>query len=327
MMAEAPKNVVAVTVPGGVKLTWTHPGGTYRGFRIDLNKKSTKVFAGKTAREAIVPLSVLPSGMWSVLALYVIPGTPQPGVINYRSKEVAITGEQIPPVPEPSPSPTDGLVFSVDYRTNDVSQWPNHNLGCHRTWCQNVLTKVGRKSCRFETRAELKPGVKVRSEVMESTVMFGSEWWYTWSSLIPPEWRDSSRDFIVTTQFHQNFSTNDGIKSHPPPLRFSYSGGRWKIGLSFWGGAGPGELYSSVGPRDIWVNWMVHAKWRTDSQGLLQIWKDNALIVDYKGKTCNSQSNRGPYFKCGVYVGPKEAYDKIIFHGPYKRGGTKASVG
>ena len=63
---------------------------------------------------------------------------------------------------------------------------------------------------------------------------------------------------------------------------------------------------------DRWMNFIVHTNFSISDDGFVKIWKDNKLVINYKGPI-GYNDDLGIYFKIGIYcLHPKENYN--IFH-------------
>ena len=221
-------------------------------------------------------------------------------------------------------------VVEADHSERNFSDWPNSGMvaGGQKPYSQQVVEWDGNQVARFEVReGQAGPNKKVRSEVGDSTVDAGSEWWYSWRTQIPAEWKDNDSTWYVTTQFHQAPPMWRNGDWGPPPLKFGYSGGRWHIHQWFYDGDHPkGPLYEAAGAKGVWVNWRVHAVWSGDGKGVLQIWRDDKLVVDRRGKNLNGDGGGGTFFKLGIYRGYGDPNTQVILHDDYRRGRTRQSV-
>jgi hypothetical protein len=179
---------------------------------------------------------------------------------------------------------------------------------------------AGRMEVRHLDRGYAEDGSpkKVRAEVFEKPVSYGSEWWYGWSSMIAPEWRDQENTWYIIQQFHQN---NFGS----PPIFQRYAGGKWSIRCLKSVCGGTGLLWEERVPAGQWIDFIYQIKWSAGDDGLLRIWKDGQLIVDYRGPNCYEARN-APYFKFGVYRGGSDTETQIIWHDEYRRGTAKNAV-
>jgi hypothetical protein len=221
-------------------------------------------------------------------------------------------------------------VVEADHSERNFSDWPNSGMvaGGQKPYSQQVVEWDGNQVARFEVReGQAGPNKKVRSEVGDSTVDAGSEWWYSWRTQIPGEWKDNDSTWYVTTQFHQAPPKWRNGDWGPPPLKFGYSGGQWHIHQWFYDGDHPkGPLYEAAGAKGVWVNWRVHAVWSGDGKGVLQIWRDDKLVVDRRGKNLNGDGGGGTFFKLGIYRGHGDPNTQVVLHDDYRRGRTRQSV-
>lgn len=58
-----------------------------------------------------------------------------------------------------------------------------------------------------------------------------------------------------------------------------------------------------LGPvkKEVWNDWVIHAKWAWDNTGILEVWKDNELIISRKNTPNCYNDLTYPYFKMGIY--------------------------
>jgi hypothetical protein len=54
--------------------------------------------------------------------------------------------------------------------------------------------------------------------------------------------------------------------------------------------------------RGKWTNWVVHYKRSTKNDGVVEVWKDEKKLVDFKGVTSQNEEERG-LWKFGLYRG------------------------
>jgi hypothetical protein len=233
--------------------------------------------------------------------------------------------------PRPAtPSKQGSAVVVADHSERNFSDWPNSGMvaGGKRPWSQQVVEWNGQQVARFEVReGQAGPRTKVRSEVGDVSVKLGEEWWYSWRTLIPNEWKDNDSTWYVVTQFHQAPPKWRRGDWGPPPLKFGYSGGKWSIQHWFYDEDHPKQpIYEAAGRKGEWVDWRVHAKWSDGPDGLLQIWRDGKLVVNRRGKNINGDGGGGPFFKLGIYRGYGDPNTQVIYHDEYRRGRTAAAV-
>ena len=51
---------------------------------------------------------------------------------------------------------------------------------------------------------------------------------------------------------------------------------------------------------DVWIDWVFQVRWSYENTGMVRIWKNDELIVDYKGPNAYNDL-RGVYLKLGIY--------------------------
>lgn len=142
----------------------------------------------------------------------------------------------------------------------------------------------------------------------------GEHFWYGFSIFLPSSYV-ASPVWEIVAQWHDTpDSWTVGRKN--PPLTISTTrggeGGRWTI-HDLWD-AEPvaadgsfkidGNKTWDLGPYETnkWTDWVVHVKWSYGSDGILEVWKNGAKVVDYVGPNCYNDKT-GPYFKMGIYKG------------------------
>jgi hypothetical protein len=115
--------------------------------------------------------------------------------------------------------------------------------------------------------------------------------WYGFSVRLPGSWvYDDSAEIV--SQWHQCDDASCGGGS--PPLALLTDEGRWKV--DFRGQIVDLDAYST----DTWTDWVFHVNWRTDSAGVLEVWRDGTRVMNLTGATY-SGGPRSPYFKFGIY--------------------------
>jgi Polysaccharide lyase len=108
----------------------------------------------------------------------------------------------------------------------------------------------------------------------------------------------------IVLQWHAVMG-KDKVNRNFPNLAIHQKGDKWVVARA-WGTPAniqraTTELPGSVAP-DTLTNWVIHAKWATDTQGLIEIWKDGELVYQQKGQNAyNLSVDRTPYLKTGIY--------------------------
>jgi len=151
-----------------------------------------------------------------------------------------------------------------------------------------------------------------RSELRLPAGHFETETWYRLRTYIPQEWADVQLP-VTVFQWH---GVPDKILfegNRPPPLRLLYLQGQWHIplnwdqaALSFQKSTILGERRGQIlwsGPAELgnWDDWVFKVVWSLGDTGRVIIWKNGALIANYKGPTAYNDLV-APYLKAGIYL-------------------------
>jgi hypothetical protein len=140
------------------------------------------------------------------------------------------------------------------------------------------------------------------------TAKIGDIRWYGVSIYVDPSWRDTTRDPNGTIVFQWHRVPDPGEATKSPHLSIQITRDDvWKIvNLSDPNPIttpGSSKMISwNVGnvEKGKWVDWVVHAKWSYKSDGILKVWKDGELLVNYAGP--NLFNDQQPEFiMFGVY--------------------------
>jgi hypothetical protein len=122
--------------------------------------------------------------------------------------------------------------------------------------------------------------------------------WYGFSIFLPRSFvPDESREILA--QWHQ--VTEGGS----PPLALLTRRGQWWVSLRDWTRPNENETLDKLaGPCALgaWTDWIVHAKWRSDATGLLEVWKNGSSVrtVPRSGRNTFANTTRH-YIKIGIY--------------------------
>ncbi|MEM9450624.1 MAG: polysaccharide lyase [Cyanobacteria bacterium P01_E01_bin.6] len=168
------------------------------------------------------------------------------------------------------------------------------------------------KAARFELRRG-DPWVSgsIRSELSAVRLDTDAEMWYRFRVYIPENWEfDPLPDTFA--QWHNVLDKNLGegqVNVGGPPLTMYIEGDQIRIVNR--SDSNPVTTQDSptrqvedvwVGnyEKGAWIDWVVHVNWSYKADGVLQIWKDDELIVDKTGPTSFNDQNY-PYMKFGIY--------------------------
>jgi hypothetical protein len=198
-----------------------------------------------------------------------------------------------------------GILSYNDFNT-EKGKWYEESISS--SWSANInnqITRAGKGSMRFELRkSDTKHGH--RAELGQQPGVVKQEGWYGFANYFPKEYTADPISEIVA-QFHSKPDLDKGEKWRSPPLALAIINDRFVLEMR--NDPRPistGEIKMTrldLGPveKEVWNDWVVHAKWAWDNTGVLEIWKNNKLIVSRKNMPNCYNDATYPYFKIGVY--------------------------
>jgi len=161
---------------------------------------------------------------------------------------------------------------------------------------------AGKRAVRFDVP---RGSNSFRAEISLPSEKGFNERWYGERIYVPRDWVfDPNRGNDLVMQWH---AIPGNWRATFPNLEISIGNTNWFI-RQHYGAAqtGPTRINLKLGDvvqRGAWVSWVIHAKWSSGTNGLIQIWKDGKLVVDKPGT--NVYSTIGveytPYLKTGIY--------------------------
>ena len=137
------------------------------------------------------------------------------------------------------------------------------------------------------------------------------ERWYGTRIYVPTDWvfeSESGGDIVL--QWHGILGEEYKAKkeeldiSNFPPLSFAIKNDRWAINRAFGAPENPkreSKLLEEPVQKGRWVAWVLHARWSSGEDGLLQIWRNGKLVWEIKGPNTYLSKPVVPYFKTGIY--------------------------
>lgn len=131
--------------------------------------------------------------------------------------------------------------------------------------------------------------------------------WYVFSTFLHGPWKyDDSNE--VLAQWH---ASPDPIIANEhgrgPPLALRVTKDYFRISYG-WDSAfrstkkhiAKYTLWYDSLETEQWIDWVFHVRWSYENDGLIRIWKNRELIVDYNGPNAYNDL-RGVYLKLGIY--------------------------
>ena len=207
-------------------------------------------------------------------------------------------------------------------RDGPINHWVEESCRPDAVMLSDQYSRKGRYSLRFElaktdplqyngyVRAELKQGFKTDPT---------GENWYGFSNFLTDDFVSDSVDEVIA-QWHEIPDWDLGEDWRSPPISLRVQNGRYLLKIMWASNAvnsnrtKDGEKFIDLGPIDKnrWNDWVFHIKFRFDSTGVLQVWKNKVKLVDHDGP--NSYNDRHfPYFKLGIY---KPAWARGVARSP-----------
>jgi hypothetical protein len=230
-----------------------------------------------------------------------------------------------------------GLLFDSDFEDESLEGW---RISGNAPTITNERARAGRRALRTSLDRR-KDRVPYRTEVSGPRADVGKEYWYGFSIFLPQSYR-TDRIWEIVAQWHGVPDLDDGENWRNPVMALSTTNGRWDW-VSRWDdkrntfASGKREYGGTrkydLGPyeRDVWTDWVVHIKWSYGPDGVLEVWKNGAKVIEQNGPNAFNDQ-RGPYFKMGLYKGwrdpdrPSDAADKrLLYHDEFRMGAATAT--
>ncbi|HEX5774991.1 MAG TPA: heparin lyase I family protein [Candidatus Paceibacterota bacterium] len=218
--------------------------------------------------------------------------------------------------------PTDASVVVTTERAHTGSKSVKFNLN-YEDW-DNSYT--------LNKRAEVLPSGTQTWRYMT----LGKEYWFGFSEYMPATWvNDLAGNGETLWQFHGS-ATGPGKAS--PPLALYVNTDNMRISVRgatttvYADGTSPPEqrlVYMPLAPdKGRWVDWVIKVVFNY-SGGVVKVWKDGTLVLNYKGSTIYRTSSQttetGPYPKFGVYkwawgTNPTQVTNRTLYLDDLKHG-------
>ena len=169
----------------------------------------------------------------------------------------------------------------------------------------------GQHSVRFDLEKSDPPlhnGSRAELGAEDPVEPRGAERWYGFSMYLPNSWTYDQAPEIVM-QWHQ--VGGDCSRGCSPPLSIVTEKGQfvisqnWEISPGNWHFA-----HTPIGPYETgrWIDWVIHVKWSTGSDGTLDVWKDGRPVDGFFGQRGRNDDYgdrvHGNYMVIGVYKWP-----------------------
>lgn len=205
----------------------------------------------------------------------------------------------------------------------------------------SASVRTGTRAMKFEWRKKDLDGTNSskHAELATAPLPAGEqERWYGFSVFLPDSGMASDAEPEIISQWHQSPDTKEGETwtGAGPALSLSYQNG--KLGLTYkWDTRrimvkGDGVSVKKAGfslgnaVQNRWIDFVFHIRWDAFGEGILQVWKDDSLMVSKFGIPIGYNDERKPYWKLGIYkyTGKSDYAYRRLYYDDIRIGGAKA---
>jgi hypothetical protein len=195
-----------------------------------------------------------------------------------------------------------------------TTQYSREGTGALRSYLNRKTSKIS-----YRTEMTLPGGMDG-----EQKMTFGRDYWIGFSTMLPRNWTHLRTGGEMLAQIHGSSSSGNGDGGVPFEIR--PKNGDWRIITR-----GQNEtnktytlnsVYEDVGR---WVDWVIYYRPSYNSNGIIKVWKDGALVVNQTGRRTAFKSNIGPYWKMGLYLPWKnrnccdgDPVDRVVYHDAFR---------
>lgn len=187
----------------------------------------------------------------------------------------------------------------------------------------------GKKAARFELRdkdPESNHGTRAEISFPGPGNTTNLERWYAFAIYFPGKEYDADSSDEVISQWHQGGKAT-------PSLCIRTKNNRLRLRIT----ARPKDKdVVEMGPiiKDVWQHYVIHVKHSATASGLVEIWRNGVLIVNYKGANMYDLSSgtfHSPNWKLGIYKSAwnrgavTDAHKRVVYLDAILVGNEKAS--
>lgn len=249
------------------------------------------------------------------------------------------------------------IIFNGDFEDGNLTRWgkefnrdfkgKNFTKSGKEICCEHSVqiisfpTKESRYAAKFTLYKDDPDVAKSRrAELRLNAVATKSEYWYGFSTYLPPEFvKDPSMEIV--SQWNARPDKNLGEKWRTPQLYLKTENGNWQIKRR-WdhnrvtkNNTPAGKETIDIGPYQtgVWNDWVFHVKWSYESDGLVEVWKNGKLVVRKTGP--NTYNDKiGPFQKFGIYKPDwkhrphrSKTTKRVLYYDNVRMGGASARYG
>lgn len=228
------------------------------------------------------------------------------------------------------PVPPAQRVFIDDFE-DGVGPWDLKRIvDSHSAGLQKGFARSGNQSVRFELRKDDHVSDGYRSEVRDpyfAPLSFTT--WYHFSVYVPRDFPIAKSNSCVFAQWHDQKDSGDMDRNPPIAIRLRGNGKLHITGrhhskkIQRKGDINP-EILFYEDPnfqKGRWNDFLLQVKWSHKESGIVKIWRNQKLIVNYQGPI-GYHDDKGPYFKMGVYCRETALTPLVAYHDNYRRAPT-----
>lgn len=137
----------------------------------------------------------------------------------------------------------------------------------------------------------------------------GIESWYAFSFFLPSDFPIVDTRLVVA-RWKQSFK--EPSKDRSPMIALRYMDGKLKVTVAR--DRGKRSVFTKkIDLRDQWVDMIFRIVPKADKNGILQVWKDNTQIVDYRGPLGFKSDEAEICFKLGLYRDHMDTPMRIVY--------------
>ena len=228
------------------------------------------------------------------------------------------------------------LIFVEDFESGKIDFGSAFTQSGNAPTITSEVARAGKFAMKsYLNRAESPVSKRTEVSVKAPLTHIGDELWYGFSIFLPKSFVPGSVWEIVAQWHNTPNDWNDLFARQNPPLTLStrksdVPPGHWLVN-AVWDAdpVAPNGSFKIDGSKtwdlgawatNEWTDWVFHIKWSYSADGILQVWKNGEMVIDYAGP--NTYNDKiGPYFKMGIYKGWKDRvtpYDnvseRVVYH-------------
>jgi rhamnogalacturonyl hydrolase YesR len=253
--------------------------------------------------------------------------TPKPAAVE---QPVADAGF----IPRPTVTDDATLLLQEDFEAGVYSL---KNSGNRPEVVELSDARSGKYALQSQITATTESKYRTETSMNKKDLIFevGKEYWLGMSIKLGDDYADGRNlnDQGMLMQFHY-FDWNFPDVPDAQPLLLRYIGDDTiAIDNEVFKVKGTGERHMATVPADIgeWVDWVFHYK-LDDVDGIIRIWRNGELVVDFTGDNHQIEKHDGAYLKFGLYASqfknlttmPDEA-SRTVYHDEIRIAGADGS--